>query len=198
MCGTASNTQSRSIGSFGGVGGVPCPALSFSYTCPQQYCYTQTNQAGYYKWGPFCAGTTARTISYMYNTQGNNIDSYVFDVTNFNRYTWDAALSTPQNAYYYPITAYLNNDYQVSSFTVPPNSCYMFVLDNTNVGPAQPANTNMPFNTFYQFSGITTNDGFSDYSYQAGYWQPASAFRASVSFFGAFVTIVMVIFLKLE
>jgi len=197
-CGQASATLSRSINSYGSVGGVPCPALSFSFPCQNGDCNTMTYEAGYWKWGPFCAGTNARTINFMYNTFGNNIDMYLFDSANFNRYTWDAALTTPQNSYYYPVEAYLNNYYQSSSFVVPAGQCYTFVLDNTNVGPGKPANTNMPFFMVWQFSGTTSNDGFVNYNMQEGYFQPASAFRASVSFFGAFVTLVLVIFLKLE
>jgi len=201
-CGDATTTRSRTIMTYGEQGGVPCPALSWTNPCTpqqgQQDCHSDMYSAGYYHWGPFCAGATDRTISYWFNTQGNEIDFYLFDQSNFNRYTWDAALTTPQNAYYYPVFAYLKTDYESSSFIVPAGKCYKVVIDNTNVGPAKGNNGQFnEFTFYYQFRGVTTLDGFSDYSMLEGYYQPASAFRASISFFGVIVTAVLVLLLKL-
>jgi hypothetical protein len=155
---------------------------------------------GYYQWGPFCADTTERTISYRIYTRHNNIDLYVFDRPAFQRYTWDAALTKPQNAYYAPVRAHLNTYFEIDSFTVPPGKCYHLVLDNTNVGPTNGNNGVFDQFTFeFTLQGTNSNDGFSDFSYFKGSFQPAAAVRtSSISFFGAFLTAIIVFILKLE
>jgi len=202
MCGGGSYTWTRQVQSYGEPGGEPCPVLSVTVPCGDKWCHDNIVDEGYYHWGPFCAGQTQRIVTYYVNTFGQNIDLYVFDQANFNRYTWDAALSTPQNAYYYPVTAYLNTYFEHDSFVVPPGQCYHLVLDNSNVGPTKGNGQNGAFtNIYFEFaiSGVTAADGFSDFSYQRGLYQPAAAVRSSsISFFGIFLTAIVLLVLKLE
>jgi len=157
---------------------------------------------GYYRWGPFCAGSSPRTVNYRFRSD-RNIDVYIFDSADFVRYSWDASLIKPLNAYYSPAFAHLNTNFEIDSFTVPANACYYMVLDNTNVGPTKTRDDDQDgvpdtFNVHFSFSGINGADGFSDFSHQYGVFQPASASQLSLSFFGAFLTILTILVLKLE
>jgi len=202
QCG-GTQTITRSVYSYGEAGGEPCPALSWNQRCGNNYCQDTMLTQGYYRWGPFCAdATSSRTVHYRVQTD-ENIDLYVFDSADFVRYTWDASLITPLNAYYQPAYAHLSTNYQIDTFTVPAGQCYYMVLDNTNVGPTKTqANQNPPypdtFNIRYSFQGINSADGFSDFNYQYGVFQAGSATQLSLSFFGAFLTVLTVVVLKLE
>jgi len=200
-CGGGEQSWTRRVLSFGTAGGEPCPTLAISVPCNTGWCSDNILSRGYYHWGPFCADTEARTINYYVYTS-ENIDLYVFDQPDFDRYTWDAAMVTPQNAYYYPVDAYLTTNFEKDSFTVPAGSCYHLVLDNTAVGPTQGnANTGQYDNIFffYTIQGGTAYDGFSNFNMQAGTYQPAAAVRSSsVSFFGVFFTAIVLLVLKLE
>jgi hypothetical protein len=199
MCGGGTETWQRNVLSFGEEGGEPCPQLAITLPCNTYWCHDNIVSEGYYHWGPFCAGASARTVSYKIRTN-QDIDLYVFDEPDFNRYTWDSALATPQNAYYAPVNAYLTTNFEIDVFVVPPNHCYYLVVDNTGVGPTKGQNgvyTNVYFE--YSLGGFTTQDGFSDFSYQKGLYQPAAAVRSSsVSFFGVFLTAIILLILKLD
>jgi len=199
MCGGGSETWSRTVISYGEPGGEPCPKLAISVPCNTNWCRDNILSEGYYHWGPFCAGQTARTVDYYIHTS-QDIDLYIFDELNFNRYTWDSALSTPTNSYYAPINAYLTTNFEADDFTVPAGKCYYLVLDNTGVGPTK-GNNGVYENVYFEFSigGVTPADGFSDFSYQKGLYQPAAAVRSSsISFFGVFLTAIILLILKLE
>jgi len=199
MCGGGTETWTREVTDYGEPGGEPCPRLAITVPCNTQWCSDNIVSEGYYHWGPFCADQNPRTIGYYVNTN-QNIDLYVFDDPDFNRYTWDSALAKPQNTYYAPVNAYLHTNFEHDTFVVPPSKCYHLVLDNTNVGPTQ-GNNGVFTDVFFNFAiyGGNPNDGFSDFSYQSGFYQPAAAVRtSSVSFFGAFLTAVIVLILKLE
>jgi len=199
MCGGGSSTWTRTVLSYGEPGGEPCPRLALIVPCNSQWCNDNIVSSGYYYWGPFCADANPRSIGYYVNTD-QNIDLYVFDEPDFERYTWDSALSTPQNTYYSPVDAYLTTNFESDTFIVPPGKCYYLVLDNTAVGPTQ-GNNGVYTNVFFNFAirGATYADGFSDFGYQKGLYQPAAAPRgSSVSFFGAFLTSIIVLILKLE
>jgi len=200
MCGGGSEAWTRRIISYGEPGGEPCPTLAMNVPCNTQWCSDNIISEGYYHWGPFCADSTeSRTVGYYVHTS-ENIDLYVFDQPDFDRYTWDSALSTAQNAYYSPVNAYLTTNFEHDTFTVPPNQCYHLVLDNTAVGPTQ-GNNGVYDNIYFEFAmyGVTADDGFSDFSYQKGLYQPAAAVRSSsVSFFGVFLTAIILLILKLE
>jgi hypothetical protein len=201
QCGGGSRTYIRSVISYGEPGGEPCPRLAISSPCGTSHCTDTINAEGYYHWGPFCADDTARTIGYyVRTTNGQDIDLYVFDELDFNRYTWDSALSTPTNAYYAPKQAYLTTNFETDTFVVPAGHCYYLVVDHTGVGPTKGNNgVYDPFNIEFSIRGGTPYDGFSDYAYLRGLYQPATAARSSsVSFFGAFMTAIIVLILKLE
>jgi len=199
QCG-GTQTITRSPYAFGEAGGEPCPALSWNRFCGNNYCTMSMDTQGYIHWGPFCAQDTARTINYRF--QGDrNIDLYVFDAADYTRYTWDASLVTPLNAYYSPAYAHLNTNFEIDSFTVPPNQCYFFVLDDTNVGPTATRdddNNGVPdqFYVRYSFSNVNAEDGFTDFSYQAGQFQAGLASSLSASFFGAVLIVVMALLLN--
>jgi len=201
MCGGGSETWTRRVVSYGDFGGEPCPVLAITVPCHTEWCYDWIYSAGYYHWGPFCAGETTRQISYYMNSN-RDIDLYIFDTPDFNRYTWDSTLSTPQNAYYSPVNAYLTTSFEADSFLVPPGKCYYLVIDNTNVGPTKGQNDDGSFDDVYfnfAIRGVTPADGFSDFSYQKGLYQPAAAVRSSsISFFGVFFTVIVLLILKLE
>jgi len=200
QCGGGTQTWTRTIQSYGEPGGEPCPVLSVTVSCGQTWCQDNIVSQGYYRWGPFCAGSTARTVGY-YVYLSQDIDLYVFDEPDFNRYTWDAALSTPQNSYYAPVNAYLTTNFETDTFTVPPGKCYYLVLDNSNVGPTKGNGNGVFTDVWFQYAitGATSADGFSDFSYQSGFYQPAAAVRSSsVSFFGIFLTAIIILILKLE
>jgi len=199
MCGGGTQTWTRTVTNYGEPGGEPCPVLALAVPCNTNWCSDNIVSEGYYYWGPFCAGETARTVNYYVYTS-ENIDLYIFDEPDFDRYTWDSALSTPTNAYYYPVNAYLTTNFEADDFIIPPGKCYYLVLDNTGVGPTQ-GNNGVYDNIFFEFAirGVTPADGFSDFSYQKGLYQPAAAVRSSsVSFFGVFLTAVILLILKLE
>jgi len=199
MCGGGTQTYGRRVITYGELGGEPCPALSITVPCHREWCRDNIVSEGYYHWGPFCAGQAQRTVGYYIHTS-QDIDLYVFDEPDFNRYTWDSALSTPQNAYYSPVNAYLTTNFEADSFVVPPGKCYYLVLDNTGVGPTK-GNNGEYENVYFEFAirGVTPADGFSDFSYQLGLYQPAAAVRSSsVSFFGVFLTAIILLILKLE
>jgi len=199
MCGGGSKTWQRTVVSYGEPGGEPCPRLALSVPCNTNWCTDNIVSKGYYSWGPFCAGTNARTVGYYFNSN-QDVDLYVFDSVNYARYTWDSALTTPQNTYYSPVNAYLTTNFESDTFVVPSGQCYYLVLDHTDVGPTK-GNNGEYTNVFFQFGirGATPADGFSDFGYQKGLYQPATAARSSsVSFFGAFLTGIIVLFLKLE
>jgi len=199
MCGGGSETWTRQVISYGEPGGEPCPRLAITVPCNTFWCSDNILSEGYYSWGPFCADTTPRTIGYYINTN-QNIDIYIFDAPDFARYTWDSALSTPLNTYYQPVNAYLTTNFETDTFTVPVGSCYYLVIDNTNVGPTQ-GNNGVFTDVFFNFAirGGTPDDGFSDFGNQLGFYQPAAASRSSsLSFFGIFLTSIIVLILKLE
>jgi len=190
-CG-GTQTQTRTPYSLGESGGEPCPSLTWIYNCGQMYCTDTILTQGYYKWGPFCAdSTSSRTVNYRFITD-EAIDMYVFDQADYTRYTWDASIINPLNAYYSPAYAHLNTQYQVDSFTVPAGQCYYMVLDDTNVGPTKTQQNQVPgipdtFNVHFSFSGINTADGFSDFQNQLGVFQPASASKISLTLLSAFL-----------
>jgi hypothetical protein len=198
-CGGGTQTFTRTITSYGEQGGEPCPRLAITVPCGNRFCGGSIDQEGYYHWGPFCASSTPRQISYTVSTS-QDIDLYIFDQLDFNRYTWDAALATPQNAYYSPVNAYLTTHFESDSFTVPPGKCYHLVLDNTGVGPTNGNNgifTNVGVS--FALKGTNPTDGFSSYYYQTGFYQPASAVRtSSLSFFAAFLAVIVMLMLKLD
>jgi len=200
MCGGGSQTWTRTVESYGEPGGEPCPRLAITVPCNTGWCQDIILDKGYYSWGPFCAGSAPRTVGYVVNTN-QDIDLYIFDQSNFMRYTWDAALPTPQNTYYQPVNAYLTTNFESDVFTIPANQCYYLVLDNSDVGPTKGNNGDysQPVYFNYAIKGANIADGFSDFGYQKGSYQPAAAVRSSsVSFFGAFLTAIIVLILKLE
>jgi hypothetical protein len=166
--------------------------------CGPRWCNEWVEGQGYYHWGPFCATSTPRQVSYTVNSN-QDIDLYIFDHKDFNRYTWDASLSKPSNAYYAPVNAYLTTHFESDSFIVPPGHCYHLVLDNTGVGPTSGNNgIYTPVNFNFALRGANPTDGFSDFNYQRGFFQPASAVRtSSLSFFGAFLVAIIMLMLKL-
>jgi len=201
QCG-GTQTITRTVSSYGEAGGEPCPALSWNRRCGNNYCAATMVIQGYYYWGPFCSGATTRTVNYRFRSD-RDIDLYVFDAPDFIRYSWDASLIKPLNAYYQPAFAHLNTNFEIDTFTVPANKCYYMVLDNTNVGATKTRDDDQDgvpdtFNVYFSFQGINTNDGFTDFSQQYGVFQPASASQLSMSFFGAFLTVLTVLVLKLE
>jgi len=200
-CGGGTRAFTRNVLDYGEPGGEPCPQLSINAPCGSFRCYDLIQSEGYYHWGPFCAGATQRRIEYYINTD-RDMDLYIFDAPDFARYTWDSALSTPQNAYYSPVNAYLKTNFEHDTFTVPPNKCYHLVVDNTNVGPTKGQGDQGQFvetNVFFYLKGMSSADGFSNYYTQQGFYQPATAVQsASVSFFGVFLTAIVVLVLKLE
>jgi len=201
MCGGGTETWTRRVVSYGEPGGEPCPVLSIAVPCHTEWCNDNIVSEGYYHWGPFCAGASDRTVSFYIRTD-QDIDIYVFDQPDFNRYTWDSAMATPQNAYYSPAMAYLTTNFETDSFVVPKTKCYYLVIDNTNVGPTKGNGQNgefIPVNFNFGIYGATPADGFSDFSYLKGLYQPAAAVRSSsISFFGVFLTVIILLILKLE
>jgi len=199
MCGGGTETWTRRVVSYGEPGGEPCPTLAITVPCGDRWCHDNIVSEGYYHWGPFCAGQAQRKVGYYVRTN-RDIDLYIFDQPNFNRYTWDSALSTPQNAYYSPVNAYLTTNFESDSFIVPPGKCYYLVVDHTGVGPTKGNNGVYERVDFdFAITGISPADGFSDFSYQKGLYQPAAAVRSSsISFFGVFLTAIILLILKLE
>jgi len=199
MCG-GSQTITRSPFSFGEAGGEPCPDLTWNRYCGNNYCTMSMETQGYIHWGPFCAQSTPRTINYRFQSD-RDIDLYVFDAGDYTRYTWDASLIKPLNAYYSPAFAHLNTNFEIDSFTVPANTCYFFVLDNTNVGATKTRDDDQDgvpdtFNIRYSFANVNSEDGFTDFSYQAGQFQAGSASTLSAGFFGAVLIVVTALLLN--